>query len=149
MTLPALIDTNILVYASDPRHPQRQERAIQLLQRLELLRSGRLSAQVLAEFINVSTHTRHPLYTYAEAIRQVERLLQAFPVFDLTPLIILEAARGASAYSLSYYDAQIWATARLNQTQVVFSEEFQDGQTLEGIRFINPFLPEFKLETWN
>ena len=145
----ALIDTNILVYASDPMDPVRQERAIDLLQHLDLNRSGRLSAQVLAEFISVSTRSQRPLYTYAQVIRQVERLLQTFPVFDLTPLIILEAARGAHDYSLSYYDAQIWAAARLNQTRVIFSEDFQHGQILEGIQFINPFLSEFDIAAWH
>lgn len=145
----ALIDTNILVYASDPRDTVRQESAINLLQHLDLNRSGRLSAQVLAEFISVTTRSQRPLYKYPQVVRQVERLLQTFPVFDLTPLIILEAARGANDYSLSYYDAQIWAAARLNQIRVIFSEDFQHGQILEGIQFINPFLPEFDIAAWH
>ena len=145
----ALIDTNVLVYASDPREPARQERAIQLLEHLDLTRDGRLSVQVLAEFISVTTRAQHLLYSFSEAIAQVERLLRTFPVFDLTPLVVLEAARGARDYSLSYYDAQIWAVARLNQTQVIFSEDFQNGQILEGIRFVNPFHPEFDLTAWS
>jgi len=44
-------------------------------------------------------------------------------------------------------DAQ-WATARLNQVPVVFSEDFRSGSLLEGVRFVNPFLPEFLLEEW-
>jgi len=51
-------------------------------------------------------------------------------------------------HHLSYYDAQIWATARLNQVSVVFSEDFQGRQILEGVQFINPFAPEFKLSEW-
>jgi len=31
---------------------------------------------------------------------------------------------------------------------VIFSEDFQDGQVLEGVRFANPFKPTFDLETW-
>ncbi len=128
--------------------PVRQDQALRLLQRLELTRTGRLSTQVLAEFINVCTRTQQPLYTYPQAITQAERLIQIFPVFDLTPLIVLDAARGARDYSLANYDAQIWATARLNQTPVIFSEDFQHGQLLEGIQFINPFLPAFDLNAW-
>jgi len=30
-----------------------------------------------------------------------------WPVFDLTPLIVLEAARGARDHDLPYYDAQV------------------------------------------
>ena len=59
-----------------------------------------------------------------------------------------EAARGARDYGLAYYDAQIWAAARLNQVQIVLSEDFQDGQTLEGVRFANPFGESFVIEEW-
>jgi len=51
-------------------------------------------------------------------------------------------------HKLSCYDAQVWATARLNQLPVVFSEDFRDGSTLEGVHFVNPFSPKFLLEKW-
>jgi predicted nucleic acid-binding protein len=63
-------------------------------------------------------------------------------------MIILEAVRGVRDHTLAYYDAQIWASARLNQIPVVFSEDFQDGLTLEGVRFINPFGDGFSIEDW-
>ena len=65
-----------------------------------------------------------------------------------TPLIIFEAGRGVRDYQLSYYDAQIWATARLNQIPTIFSEDFNNGATLEGVQFINPFAPDFVMEIW-
>lgn len=58
---------------------------------------------------------------------------------------MLEAARGFRQHRLSYYDAQIWATARLNQVPTVFTEDFQDGQRLEGVRFVNPLVAGFEL----
>jgi predicted nucleic acid-binding protein len=145
---PVLIDTNVLVYASDPAEITRQEQALRILKHLETARLGRLSVQCLAEFVHVTTRSRWPLYTMVEALQQVEHLLRAYPVFDLTPLIVLEAARGARDYGLTYYDAQIWAAARLNQVTVVFSEGFSDGQALEGVRFVNPFSADFRLEDW-
>ena len=69
-------------------------------------------------------------------------------MFDLTPLIVLEAARGVRDYSLSYFDAQLWATARLNQVPLLLSEDFQDGRLLEGVRFLNPLTAEFNLRAW-
>jgi predicted nucleic acid-binding protein len=47
-----------------------------------------------------------------------------------------------------YYDAQIWAVARLNQVTTIFSEDFNDGQVVEGVRFVNPFAAGFLLEDW-
>ena len=52
------------------------------------------------------------------------------------------------AHKLAYYDAQLWATARLNQVPAIFSEDFDTGATLDGVRFVNPFAPDFALETW-
>jgi predicted nucleic acid-binding protein len=145
---PILIDTNVLVYASDPAETTRQDQALRTLKYLETTYLGRLSVQCLAEFMRVTTRSRRALYTRAEALQQVESLVRAYQIFDLTPLVVLEAARGARDYGLPYYDAQIWAAARLNQVTTVFSEDFSDGQVLEGVRFANPFSAGFRLEDW-
>lgn len=143
-----LIDTNVLVYAVDPADPEKQKRAWELLERSESVGSGRLSVQCLAEFFSATTRKLQPPLSAAEAARQIENLVRAFPVLDLTAMIVLEAARGARARGLPYYDAQIWASARLNQIPVVFSEDFADGSTIEGVRFVNPFAEGFQLERW-
>ena len=81
-------------------------------------------------------------------VAQARRWVNIFPVFDLTPMMVFEAARGVQEYQMSYYDAQIWAAARLNQVALLFSEDFQDGQMLEGVRFANPFGTNFDLARW-
>jgi predicted nucleic acid-binding protein len=81
-------------------------------------------------------------------MEQIVEWQQVFPIFNLTPQIVMEATRGVRDHQLSYYDAQIWATARLNQVQLVLSEDFQDGQTLEGVHFTNPFAPTFNIDEW-
>jgi predicted nucleic acid-binding protein len=144
---PILIDTNLLVYMFDQNEPARQDRAIQVLRALEENVSGRLSVQCLSEFAAVVTRRLRPIMSPADTITQVARLQQVFPVFGLTPMIVLEALRGVQAYQLSYYDAQIWASARLNQVPVVFSEDFNQG-VLEGVRFVNPLAPSFDIEPW-
>jgi len=123
-------------------------RAKDVLDRLELVGLGRLSVQNLAEFFSVSTRKLSPPLSPKEALEQVNLLTRVWTIFDLTPLIVLEVARGVRDYQMSYYDAQIWATARLNQIPTIFSEEFNVGATLEGVRFINPFAPEFVLDNW-
>ena len=145
---PVLIDTNVLIYVFDHGEQARQDQAIRVLQGLQTTGNGRLSAQSLAEFCAVTTRKLKPLLTRAEAVPQVERLIRAFPVIDLTPLVVIEAARGARDHSLAYYDAQIWAAARLNQIPVVFSEDFNSGSTLEGVQYVNPFATDFVLEAW-
>jgi predicted nucleic acid-binding protein len=140
-----LVDTNVLVYSYDSRDPAKKQRAIEVLNQLQHSPSSYLSAQTLAEFMNA---TRKLKITPADAQKYVGWFVETWRIIDLTPAIILEAARGVRDHSLAYYDAQIWATAKLNQIPVLFSEDFNPGVTLEGVRFVNPFAESFKLDDW-
>ena len=143
-----MIDTNVLVYFYDPNTPDKQKRAEIVLNHLQQAGTGCLSVQNLAEVVSAGMRKLDPPLTPEEAFEQVTMLAESWPVFNLTPMIILEAARGVRDHALAYYDAQIWATARLNQVPVVFSEDFQDGLSLEGVRFINPSGEHFSVEKW-
>ena len=133
-----LIDTNILVYAHDPVEGENAARAIEVLDQLKGAQEGRLSAQCLAEF-PVVTRGESPLLSVGEAAQQVDLLSQAFHTLDITPMIVMEAARGVQHHQFSYWDALIWATAHLNQNPVILTEDFQSGASFEGVRFRNLF----------
>jgi predicted nucleic acid-binding protein len=51
-----------------------------------------------------------------------------------------EAMRAVGAYRLAFWDAMLWATARRAGVRTLLSEDFQDGQTIEGVRIVNPFI---------
>lgn len=68
-----------------------------------------------------------------------ERWARAFPVHDTTLRVVLEALRATTRYQMHYYDAQIWAVARVNHIPLVLSEDLADGAAIEGVRFANPF----------
>lgn len=140
-----LIDTNVVVYAYDVRDRDKQQRALEVLRRLVADGRGRLSAQVLGEFLRVVTQKLDPPLTPGEAAQQAGNLAASWPVVPITGFIVLEAARGVEAHRLSYWDAQLWATARLNQIEVVLSEDFTDGRVIDGVRFRNPFTAAFDL----
>lgn len=142
------IDTNVLVYAYDRSEMKKLQQAITILERLDATGMGVISTQVLTEFfVTVSYKLRQPLST-EQAYQRVQNYIQAWQVIDMTALIVLEAARGVFTYKFSMWDAQIWAAAKLNQIELVFSEDFNSGAMIEGVRFINPFAPDFRLEEW-
>jgi predicted nucleic acid-binding protein len=58
---------------------------------------------------------------------------------------VLEAVRGVNDYQFSFWDAQIWAAARLHTIPVVLSEDFNSGAVIEGVRFVDPFEQDFEL----
>ena len=148
MTASILVDTNVLVYAYDRSEATRQAQALQVLNELMLSRAGVLSVQVLIEFYNAVTRRIDAPLTQEQAYERIRNLVVAWPVLEITPLIALEAARGASQHQMRIWDAQIWATARLNQIPVIFSEDFSDGSVLEGIRTVNPFARSFHASDW-
>jgi predicted nucleic acid-binding protein len=116
-----------------------------VLQRLRRSRRGVISVQSLAEFMRASQKLA---LSPDDALRIVQAFAVSWPILDLTPALVFEAGRGVSRYALAYYDAQIWAAARLNQIGVIFSEDFNPGSILEGVRFVNPFTEEFEIEAW-
>ena len=140
-----LLDTNILVYAHDPRDAIKQERALRVLN--EVIGTGRavLSAQCLSEFFAVATRRLPEPLTPAEARTQLERFVRACRVVDVTAAVVLEGCRGVEAHGMSLWDALIWAAAKLNQVPCILTEDAEHGRFLEGVRFLNPFTPEFAL----
>ena len=143
-----LVDTNILLYAYDRGDPEKQSQAAAVLDRLVMLRLGVLTPQVLAEFFVNATRKIEPPLTTKQAYDRIENYLLSWEVLDLTGPIVLEAVRGVRMYKMSYWDAQIWALARLHQIPIIFTEDFNIGAVIEGVRFINPFARNFDMEDW-
>ena len=145
MTAPLFVDTNVLVYAYDRSEPGKQARALEVLEQLAGLGGAAISPQVLAElYVSLTRSIRAPLAP-AEASERVAFFVRAWRVLPLTGLVTLEAVRGCVQHRMSFWDAQIWATARLNQLELVLSEDLSDGAVIEGVRFVNPFRPTFRL----
>ena len=45
-------------------------------------------------------------------------------------------------HCLSLWDALIWAAARENGVRLIYSEDFQHGREIEGVRIVNPFIDD-------
>jgi predicted nucleic acid-binding protein len=148
MAQSVLVDTNVLVYVYDSSEPSKQKRALSTLDRLVELGTGHLTPQTLAEFFVVVTCKIPQPLTSAEAYQRIENYLLSWVVLPYSGQVVLEAARGVRDYALSYWDAQIWAAAHLSQIPVIFSEDFNPGHALEGVRFVNPFEPDFDPAHW-
>jgi predicted nucleic acid-binding protein len=134
-----LVDTNVLVHVYDRSDPAKQKRAFDVVDRLAMSGRGALSAQILSEFFVVVTRKIPDPLPVPHAIRSVENYLRAWPVLAITPNLIYEALRGTEQNKMPYWDALIWATAKLNQISIILSEDFSDGRVLEGVQFVNPF----------
>jgi len=147
MTAPVervFLDTNVLVYPYDRSEPEKQRRARALLARLAAAQAGVVSAQVLAEFFVTVTRKLAAPLPVASAVEQLACHLRLWKVVDVTGILVAEAAAAAHKHRLNYWDAQVWAAARLNQVSVVLSEDFSHGAEIDGVRFVNPFVEDFR-----
>jgi predicted nucleic acid-binding protein len=146
MNAAALIDTNVLVYSLDTDEAEKRRCAQALLRSLQVRRAGVVCAQVLGEHHSVVRRRFAHVHGPGEATAATERWARTFPVCDTTLRVVLEALRATVRYQMPYYDAQVWAVARVNRIPLVLSEDFADGAIIEGVRFANPFAAGFDLE---
>ncbi|CAN1213360.1 hypothetical protein TUMEXPCC7403_24355 [Tumidithrix helvetica PCC 7403] len=72
-------------------------------------------------------------------LRSAMPVLFSFENRYITKAVLLEAVRGVETHSFSFWDAQIWATARIYQISEIFSEDFNTGSTVEAVSFFDPF----------
>jgi predicted nucleic acid-binding protein len=142
--VPALVDTNILVYRFDPRFPEKQTRATELLRSGILDDSIRVPHQALVEFVAATTRplsrgATESLLLPEHARREAEELLNQFPVLYPDEELFRTALRGAAAYGLSWFDAHIWAYAERYHLDILWSEDFEHERLYGRVRVQNPF----------
>ena len=140
-----LVDTNVLVYAYDPTERLKQAVAMSVLRDVEARGVGAISVQVLNEFFVTTTRRIVVPLTLEEAQQRIETYMSTWPVLDLTPQTTLEAIRGVRTYQLAFWDALLWATARLHGIRYLLSEDGPTGAEIDGVRWVNPFAPQFDL----
>lgn len=138
----ALVDTNVLVYRFDPRFPDKQKIATDVLRAGITDGSLRLPHQAVVEFVAALTRptaTGKPLLVRPEALREAEEMLAQFDVLYPDEELLRLAMRGAAAYQLSWFDAHMWAYAERYGIEEMLSEDFQHGRLYGTVRIINPF----------
>ncbi|MFM7345241.1 MAG: PIN domain-containing protein [Tagaea sp.] len=131
------LDANVLVYAYDSDAPGMNDRAAALVE--ELARSGTaiVALQALAETANVMRRKKVALSVVRA---RLDRLRGLFPVVHAQDSDLDDALWAVERHKLAFWDAMLWATCRRAGCTVLFTEDFQDGRMLKGLRFVDPFL---------
>jgi predicted nucleic acid-binding protein len=133
MTGRAFVDTNVVVYAFDPDDPRR-ESALHLLARSDGIV---ISSQIVSEFVNVMIRKRWLASPdLAEAART---LMRQFELVPLDHAVLDRALTVHARHRTSWWDALVVAAALEAECDVLYSEDFNAGQTIEGLTVHNPF----------
>lgn len=128
----AFFDTNVLLYllSEDDAKADRAETM--------LATGGVISVQVLNEFASVASRKLKMPWVEIREILGALRLL-----CRVEPISLETHERGlmiAERYGFSLYDSMIVASALLSGCAILFSEDLQDGQCIDGqLQVRNPF----------
>jgi predicted nucleic acid-binding protein len=130
------IDANILVYAHDKGALKKQQRSRELLAALITSGDGVLSTQVLQEYYVAATRK---LGVAPLAAKAVLKTFSAFEIVQVTPALIQEAVDCSILNQLSFWDALIVAAADAAGCTTLYSEDFNSGQMILGVKVVNPY----------
>ena len=126
-------DTDVLIYGMGTKDP-RARRAEQLLSE-----GGVVSVQVLNEFTDVA---RRKVRMSWDDVKQALRVVQLFcpsPV-PITLATHKHALIIAERHGVRIYDAMILASALATNCAILYTEDLQDGQVIDGrLTIRNPF----------
>ena len=133
MPLKPFFDTNVLVYAflsTDPRHGTARALAAG---------GGVFSVQVANEFVDVAR--RKMRWEWEDVVAMLAAFRAWFgtpvPLTHETHVLAIEVAR---RYGLRIYDGLILSAAKQAGCRILYTEDLQDGQTVEGVLVRNPFV---------
>jgi len=131
------VDTNILMYAHDTTTGAKHQRAMALVEELWRDRSGVVSTQVLQELcVNLRRRAGRPLDS--KATRDIVADYLSWRVVVNNGDSILEALELQERYQISFWDALVVGAAQSSGADVLYSEDFSDGQSYGSVRAVNP-----------
>lgn len=132
------VDTNVVLYAQDPRDPGKQAQAAAWLDRCWRRGIGRISSQVLHEMY-VNLRRVAPRFD-VEAARDLVRRYRAWQPWQVDEGTVDVAWRMQDRAALNYWDALMLAAASEQGCGVLLTEDLQHDQLIDDVRVLNPFV---------
>ena len=133
------VDTNLLVYAYDSSAGKKWRTSLEVLHSLWIHRTGVISTQVIQElFVSLTQKAKNPILP--EKAKGIIFDLLRWPLVVNDGETILRAVDLQIKYHFSFWDSLILQAAITSNSQFLLSEDFQDGQVIESVTIVNPFL---------
>jgi len=133
------LDTNIFVYSFDASTPKKAAQSRKLIGRAIETRGGIVSYQVVQEFFNVALRRFARPMSSTDAEQYLSTTFRPLLAVHSSQALYGEALRIGARFRLAWYDSLIVASAIEGQCDVLYSEDFQDGQQIGSVTISNPF----------
>lgn len=134
------MDTNILVYCFEASQPEKKDISLALVSTALDNGKGIISLQVVQEFLNVSTRKFSQPIIAMDARLYLEKVIQplcyVFPVIE----IYHSSLKIQQQSGYSFYDSHTIAAALAGACNILYSEDLQQSQLIDGMKIINPYI---------
>lgn len=131
------VDTNVLIYAHDPRDPIKQNQAVSLIASMT---DGVLLWQVACEYVAASRKLAAYGLSQPQAFADLRQLQTLWRPFFPNWAVLQRAEMLMTTGNLSFWDAMILAACVEGRITTLYSEDFDNStNALTGVTVINPF----------
>ncbi|MCL4212206.1 MAG: PIN domain-containing protein [Phycisphaeraceae bacterium] len=130
------VDTNVLLYAHDPRDLRKQQRALECVRTLS---EGVLLWQVACEYLAAARKLEPFGFSLAKAEETLVGLRSIWACLQPRWSALDRAMDLTRRFSLSFWDAMIVANCLDHGVESLLTEDLGGTPTIDGLRIINPF----------
>ena len=131
------LDSNVLVYAIDPRDKRKMVIAKDIVSSaLRGYRKCVISVQTLTEFVNVAIKK---LKKPADEINDFLSAYMGLQTICIDPTMAPRGFEIKNRYDIQFYDAMMLAAAERAGATEFYTEDLNDGQFYCDIKAVNPF----------
>ncbi len=139
MSAEYFLDTNILVYSFDHTAQEKRDIALDLIEASLKSRKGTLSTQVIQEFLNLATRKFKTTLPPDMARTYLQEVLEPMCSVATTTELLQRALGIHERWKFAYYDSLIVAAALTAGCGILYTEDLQSNQMIEGLEVVNPF----------
>lgn len=140
MSVEYFIDTNLFIYQLEALEERKAATADRIIRKGIETRNACISFQVVQECLNTALRKAEIPLSTDETKQYLDNVLA--PLFRVPASLSLyrRALDLQTRYRYGFYDSLIIAAALDAGCTLLYSEDLQDGQRIEGLTIRNPFL---------
>ena len=131
------LDSNVLVYAVDPRDKRKMNIAKDIVaSALRGYTKCAISVQSLTEFVNVAIKKLN------KPVDEINDFLNAYmglQTICLDPTMVPRGFEIKNRYDIQFYDAMMLAAAERAGANEFYTEDLNDGQLYGSVKAVDPF----------
>jgi len=134
------LDTNIFVYAFDSINSEKQGKANDLIKSALTNHIGCTSYQVIQEFLNVVTRKFAVPLSIPDCEKYLNTVLSPLSEVYASTDRYLQSLDILERWQFSFYDSLIISAALQSNCKILYTEDLQHQQKIQGLTICNPFV---------